>query len=207
MGQDKIMLEINGSPVICHTLRGFSSAKSVDEIVVVTRADLVAPMRELVQRNGFEKVTHVVPGGETRTASVISGFSALSSDIDFVSIHDGVRPCLSCDEIDAIHRQAQYYGAVCCGVPMTDTVQEVDDRGCISRTLNRDVLYAAATPQVFSRYVYEQALKHAEGQFFTDDAGMVVHAGFSVKMIPCPRHNIKLTTPEDIALATWYLKQ
>ena len=192
-GEDKLMFDLCGKPVIWHTLSAFQRADSVTAIVVPTRKESLCFVRELAKE--FNKVVAVVEGGENRQKSVILGLAALPKT-DYVSVHDAARPLILPEEIDRIHRKAVQYGAVCLGTSVTDTIQQVDEEGFIIQTPDRASLMAAATPQVFEYESYQRACKEARGQF-TDDAGMVRAAGGRVKMIPCRSENFKITAKDD----------
>ncbi|MBO5221200.1 MAG: 2-C-methyl-D-erythritol 4-phosphate cytidylyltransferase [Clostridia bacterium] len=191
-GEDKLMFDLLGKPVLWHTLWAFQRASTVSRIVIPTRRESLCFVRELTEE--FSKVTAVVEGGKTRGESVKKGFVALG-DVDYVSIHDGARPLILPEEIDRIHRNALKYGAVCAAFPVHDTIQQVDSDGFVVATPDRSALMAAATPQVFSADLYRRACVLTGD--YTDDAGMVAAAGGRVKMIPCQCENFKITTKED----------
>ena len=192
-GEDKLMFDLCGKPVLWHTLQAFEQAKTVTSIVISTRKESLCFVRELTAE--FSKVVAVVEGGKTRQESVICGLSALPK-VDFVSVHDAARPLILPEEIDRIHRNAVKYGAVCAGFSVVDTIQQVDADGCIIHTPDRSTLMAAATPQVFEYDLYQKACLQATEQY-TDDAGMVRAAGGRVKMILCQGENFKITAKED----------
>ena len=191
-GEDKLMFDLLGKPVLWHTLRAFEASSTVSSIVVVTRRESLCFVREMAA--SFSKVVAVVEGGKTRRESVRKGLEALPVT-DFVSVHDAARPLILPEEIDRIHRSAQRYGSVCAAFPVYDTVQQVDKDGYIVATPDRESLVAAATPQVFPYAVYRAACD-AEGDF-TDDAGMVSAIGERVKTVICRGENFKITTKED----------
>ncbi len=192
-GEDKLMFDLCGKPVLWHTLQAFEQAKTVTAIVIPTRRESLCFVRELTA--DLTKVVAVVEGGKTRQESVMLGLSALP-EVDYVSVHDAARPLILPEEIDRIHRNGIKYGAVCAGTPVYDTVQQVDDEGFIVRTPDRATLMAAATPQVFEASLYRKACLGAVEQY-TDDAGMVRAAGGRVKMVLCQGENFKITTRED----------
>lgn len=193
-GSDKLMFDLCGHPVLWHTVSAFQRAESVGAIVIVTRSEQISAVRALTSE--FSKVTAVTEGGSTRTESVRKGLSLLPAEMRFVSVHDGARPLIRPEEIDRLHREAEVYRAVCAGVPVYDTVQQVDEEGYITATPDRNRLMAAVTPQIFEREIYERACAADLGDF-TDDAGMVRTSGQRVKMIPCRGVNFKITTVED----------
>lgn len=206
-GGDKILHPLLGRSLLYYTVRAFEQARTVDEIVLVVRRGCVAAVRGLIRKSGFQKVTSVILGGARREESVRKGLAALSADANYFSIHDGARPLISPEQLDEIHQAALQWEAVCAGSPMYDTVQQVDGDGVILRTVDRSRLMCAATPQVFSRRIYESALEKCKGKSFTDDAGMVCAAGYPVRMVPCARSNIKVTESADIAFAAAFLAE
>ncbi len=204
-GGDKILYPIYGRPLLYYTVRAFEMACTCHEIVLVVRKSILSPVRTLISNAGFSKVVDVVSGGKTRGESVRKGIEALSPGIGFFSIHDGARPLIQPEQIDQIHRMALEFGAVCAGHPLYDTVQLVDEEQKICSTPDRSQLMCALTPQVFSREIYEDALQKTRGREFSDDAGMVCAAGYSVRMAVCARSNLKVTEPDDITFAEMFL--
>lgn len=194
-GSDKLMYDLCGKPVLWHTVASFQLAETVKAIVISTRNDAIETVRALTAE--FPKVVAVVEGGKTRKESVFNALSVLSEDLDYLSIHDGARPLIVPSEIDRIHRLAEQFGSVCAGLPVVDTIQQVDDWGYIESTPPRASLIAAATPQVFPRSVYLSACRQTTGMDFTDDAGLVHAVGGQVKMVLCQCENFKITTRED----------
>ena len=192
-GEDKLMYDLCGKPVLWHTLQAFEQAKTVTSIVVPTRKESICFVRELTAE--FTKVVAVVEGGKTRQESVMRGLSVLP-EADFISVHDAARPLILPEEIDRLHRNAVKYGAVCAGTPVVDTIQQIDEEGFIVRTPDRATLIAAATPQIFGYTLYKRACLEAS-ENYTDDAGMVRAAGGKVKMILCQGENFKITAKED----------
>jgi len=123
-------------------------------------------------------------------------------------IHDAVRPFVSGHSIRLAIQIAEKYGAATVGMPVKDTVKKVDQDGWIMQTLERQVLWLTQTPQAFKRSVIQEAYRRAEedGFYGTDDASLVEWAGFRVKMIAASYDNIKITTPEDLLLAEFLMR-
>lgn len=200
LGMDKILLEKDGEPLICHTLRAFLLAQTVQEIVVVTRPERIEAIRRAMPDT--EKPVLFVAGGSCRQESVARGVAAISAQSRYVCIHDGARPFICAEDIDRINREAYRYGAVCCGVREVNTVKLLDEEGFIEKTLCRDRIAAAATPQVFSVEIYCDVLKRLADRLheFTDDAGMVAECGYRVRFTECSPLNRKVTVPADLKL-------
>lgn len=208
MGQDKLLLPLNGVPVILHTLRALNDCPHIAEIVVVTREDLIVPISSLCKDAALSKVRKVVRGGATRTHSVLAGVEELSRDMDLAAIHDGARPLVSPEVLDAVIRRAEQCGAAAPAVPLKDTIKVARD-GLVEHTPDRSRLYAVQTPQVFQRDLIRTALVKAleEGAELTDDCSAVERLGIGVALTQGDYRNLKLTTPEDLAVAeallTW----
>ncbi len=204
-GIDKVMAEINGEPMIVHTVRAFQNAVAIKEIVIVTRPDLISRVMGLCK--GFDKVIAVVSGGKDRPESVELGLNALSPKVKLAAIHDGARPLITEAVIDRTVRAAGTYGAAAPGVPVKDTVKIVQG-GVVQSTPERKALQAVQTPQVFDYDLLRGALKKArlEKAEVTDDCSAVERMGFSVKMVEGDETNIKVTTPVDLKIAQLLLE-
>ena len=202
MGQDKVLLPLDGVPVIIRTLRALDNCPLIDEIVVVTREDLIVPISGLCRDAALSKVRKVVRGGDTRTRSVLAGVEELSRSIELAAIHDGARPLVSQQVLEAVIRRAAQCGAAAPAVPVKDTVKVARD-GLVESTPDRSVLYAVQTPQVFQRDLIRGALTKAlEAEAaLTDDCSAVERLGIGVALTQGDYCNLKLTTPEDIAMA------
>ncbi|HEV2803194.1 MAG TPA: 2-C-methyl-D-erythritol 4-phosphate cytidylyltransferase [Pyrinomonadaceae bacterium] len=201
---------VGGAPLLLHTLRRFEACAAVDEIV------LVAPVEEtnaLLRSAGSElkKVARVVEGGATRTESVWRGLESLdASAVELVAVHDGVRPFVTPEEIERTMRAAADAGAAVLCAPVVDTIK-VCEEGRVARTLAREKLRRALTPQCFRyellRRAYERA--HAEGLEATDCSALVELLGARdvlVAIVEGDARNIKITRPEDFALAELLLR-
>ncbi|MGN8897385.1 2-C-methyl-D-erythritol 4-phosphate cytidylyltransferase [Flavonifractor sp. HCP28S3_F3] len=201
-GRDKILLPLGDQPVLVHTLRALELCPHITEIVVVTRRDLIVPIGQLCRDCGFQKVTKVIPGGETRTQSVLNGVSEVSKDAELIAIHDGARPLVTQSLLDAVIARASQCGAAAPAVPVKDTIKRAKD-GVVSATLDRSELFAVQTPQVFQADLIRTALARAmeEGAELTDDCGAVERLGIGVALTQGDYRNLKVTTPEDMAMA------
>lgn len=204
----KQFISLNGTPAIVHTLRAFQQAQSIDSIVVVCRKTDIIDIKRLSGENGITKLTAVAEGGSTRQQSVKNGV-ALAQGADFIAIHDGARPLVTPQDIDKVVADAQKHGAAALGVQVKDTIKVVDNNGFILSTPNRSSLIAIYTPQVFKTDMYMQAMKKAEedNKDYTDDCQLVEALGERVLVTVGSAENIKLTTPEDIAVAESFLKR
>jgi 2-C-methyl-D-erythritol 4-phosphate cytidylyltransferase len=200
----KQFLELDGLPIIIHTLRQFEQSCQIEEVVVVLAAEEIAPFHSLVERFGLPKVSRVVAGGETRSQSVRNGLAAIET-ANIVAVHDGVRPLVNPEEIDRTVMVAAERGAAILVAPVGDTIKRVDD-GRISDTLPRKTLRRALTPQCFRFEILRRAYANlgeleAAGVDVTDDSFLVEQLGVPVTAVEGGPGNIKITTAEDLALA------
>lgn len=198
-----------GVPLLIHTLKRFEESTSIDEIVVVapveeTTACLRASAPEL------KKITRVVAGGATRTGSVWNGLETLNAaTTEIVAVHDGVRPFVTPAEIDrTVRAAAGESGAAVLCAPVVDTIKVVEDER-IARTLPRESLRRALTPQCFRYELLRRAYEHARAQHIeaTDDSALVELLGATIAVVEGDSRNIKITRPEDFALAEILLKE
>jgi 2-C-methyl-D-erythritol 4-phosphate cytidylyltransferase/2-C-methyl-D-erythritol 2,4-cyclodiphosphate synthase len=201
-GLEKMMIPLCGEPVLLHSLKTFAASSVVDEIVVVTREDLVDRVRTLIETRAIPKVTRVVPGGETRAESSRHGLAALSRDVGIVLVHDGARPLVRADLIERVARGAMEEGAAIPGTVPVGTIKE-ESNGRASATLDRRRLREAQTPQGFRRDWLARAMAQAMREHFdpTDEASLLERAGCPVRLVDGDRSNIKITVIEDLAVA------
>ncbi len=204
----KQFLKVGGVPVIERALQTFRSCGYIHEIVLVVRPEDIKLYSEIAGSFGEEKPLKIVPGGKTRQESVFTGFTSISSRAEFVCIHDGAR-CLVTEQIisDVCHAAYQFGAAIACAIP-TDTYW-TEKNGNADQSPDRRGLRIAQTPQVFRADVYRAACYTAKknGVTGTDDASIVRACGFPVRLVPCPKENIKITTPIDIPIAEAILKE
>jgi len=198
-GLDKIMEPVGGKPLIAMTVEAFERCDAISQIVIVTRDDLILPVRNAVSH--CKKVTAVIVGGKDRAESVNIGLGALSDKTKLAAIHDGARPLITWQVIDRVVRAANTYGAAAPAVPVKDTVKVVVG-GVVKNTPDRSTLQAVQTPQVFDRDLLRAALKkvRTDGTPITDDCSAVELMGMSVKIVEGDERNIKVTTPTDLAI-------
>ncbi len=208
-GRKKNYLEIAGRPVLAHTLSAFEKSTLIGGVVaVVPASDIDYCETRIVKRFGFKKVLKVIPGGKERQDSVACALDVLGSEWEVVVVHDGARPLVTPEMIDKTIRAAYRSGAAVTAVELKDTVKEVTG-GKVNRTIPRDRLRAAQTPQGFRLDLLKEAYKRAaeEGLMATDDSSLVEGLGEKVKVIEGSYENIKITTEEDIELAEVFLKR
>uniref|UniRef100_C6E7N7 2-C-methyl-D-erythritol 4-phosphate cytidylyltransferase n=1 Tax=Geobacter sp. (strain M21) TaxID=443144 RepID=C6E7N7_GEOSM len=209
-GSNKQYLLLDGMPILARTVAVFESAPFIDGIYLVSPEQEIPFCRsEVVDRYRFTKVRAIVPGGAERQHSVCNGLNAMSdaASDDLVLIHDGVRPFVSQEMLQAAADAAREHGASVVAVPVKDTVKVVKG-GVIAETPPREKLWLAQTPQAFRYGLIRDAHARAkaEGYLGTDDASLIEHQGGEVRIVTGDYRNIKITTPEDLVLAEAFLK-
>ena len=204
----KQFLQLAGRPVIFHTLKVFEECDSIDEVILVLPAAESAGFLSLAGKYGVRKLARVVGGGATRADSVKRGLMAIrSATAEIVAVHDGVRPFVTAEEIDAVVAAAQTDGAAILVAPVTDTIKQVSD-GRVVQTLDRGVLRRALTPQCFRYDVLRQAYEAADvtDPSVTDESVLVEKLGIPVSIVEGSSRNIKITTAQDLAIAEAILR-
>jgi len=204
----KQYLPLFGKPILFYSLSAFEQSV-VDEVILVTaEGEEEFCKKEIIEKYQIRKVTAVVSGGAERYHSVQKGLLA-AEGADYVLIHDGARPLILPETINTAVEKVKETGACVVGVPAKDTIQLLDEEGKITDTPCRPRTWIAQTPQCFSYSIalssYNKAIAAGDNSI-TDDA-MVVrkYSRTSVYMLPGNYENIKITTPEDIAVAETFL--
>lgn len=199
----KQYLKIGGEPILLKSIRAFCDNKEIDWIVVVTNGDYIQACLEMKDRYGLDKIQAVIEGGEERQDSVyraIVEIDRLCPEIEYVLVHDGARPFVRQETINAVLEAAEEKGAAVACVPVKDSIRQEKDGE--SANLPRQRLYAVQTPQGFQKEIlrkaYEQAF--ADGYYGTDDATLAERIGQSVALVRGTYDNIKITTREDMPM-------
>jgi 2-C-methyl-D-erythritol 4-phosphate cytidylyltransferase len=212
MGRDieKQFLQLAGKPLLAHTIARFEATSGIDRIVVIVPPGREAfCAQEIVDAEGFRKVTHIVTGADTRQRSVTAGFRCLGEEVDVVVIHDGARPFVSPSLIQTSIEVASQRGSVIVAIPESDTLKRVSGEGAVVETVDRRNLWRAQTPQAFQRSILHGALTYAEAHNLdaTDEASLVESLLWPVYIIPGSICNFKVTTPDDLLFAEILLAQ
>jgi 2-C-methyl-D-erythritol 4-phosphate cytidylyltransferase len=204
----KQFLEILGQPLIIYTLQKFESCPAIDKIILVLPAGEIESFGQIAEKYNLKKLAKTVSGGKTRAASVWNGLDAVDEkSAEIVVVHDGVRPLVSVEEITKTIEKAKETGAVCLVAAVTDTIKEVSD-GKIVQTIDRAKLRRALTPQCFRYEILKRAFAQNEiGEIVTDECFLVEKLGVEVSIVEGKAQNIKITTPEDVAIVENFLKQ
>jgi len=200
----KQFLFIGGKPILAYTVDAFEKSSLIDQVIlVINESDIKKCKKNIVNRYRYKKVREIIPGGEKRQDSVLNGLKALPSDTDLVAIHDGARFLVTPEIIDRAVKAAHNSNGVVVAIPVQDTIKESNSSKVISKTFNRDRLWAAQTPQVFPYSIIMEAhLKAKETGFIgTDDASLVENLGYKVDLVKGSVENIKITTNFDLIIA------
>src|SRR6266571_4057938 len=201
-GEPKQFRPIHGVPMLLRALRPFTSHPAVGQVVVAVPAGFAERPPEWLGKLLGERL-RLVPGGAARAQSVRAGLRVLPPVVSVVLVHDGARPFVSRETIDNVITRARAGVGAVAAVPLTDTIKEVDERDRITRTVARERLWRAHTPQGFPRAMLDQAYARlrTDDPVPTDDAELCERAGFAVDVIPDTPHNLKVTTADDFRVA------
>ena len=201
-GRDKLLADLGGAPVLGRTVEALSQSNLVTEIVVAVREDELLAAADICRVYASGVPVKIVRGGKTRLDSVMAALAECDEQAELVAIHDGARPLVTVDIIDATIRCAAKSYAAAPAVPVKDTIK-VAANGIVARTPDRSSLYAVQTPQVFDRDLIQTALQsaRASGAAITDDCSAVELLGKEVSLTEGSYENLKITTPIDLILA------
>jgi 2-C-methyl-D-erythritol 4-phosphate cytidylyltransferase len=199
----KPLVKIGSRPVLIYSLATLNSSPLINSIIVVAAAQNLKKITSLLKQYRINKALKVISGGERRQDSLGRGLAALEGKPDLVLIHDAARPFLDEGMISRSVKEAAGCGAAVAGVPVKATIKTVVRRSSsvVRETLDRDKLWEVQTPQVFKTGLILKAYKKFSGLNVTDDAMLVEKSGAMVRLVRGSYRNIKITTPEDLALA------
>lgn len=209
----KQYLPLLGRPVILHTIERLCTHKSIQGVFAGIAPDDPQWQKLTPELERMPVFLGTSDSGATRAQTVLNGLKMLAKNAradDWVLVHDAVRPCVRHEDVDKlISTVTEGNEGGLLAFPVSDTVKRVDNAGRVVETVNREGLWRAATPQMFQIYKLTQALEQAmnSGKEITDEAAAIEAAGGHPRVIPCHTDNIKITLPEDLALAELYLKQ
>ncbi len=202
----KQFLLINGLPVLMHTMQAFYNSGVNPDIILVLHADFHTYWNQLCATHKFTIPHLLVPGGETRFHSVKNGLDHIRGDDDaLIAVHDAVRPLTSASIIQHSYSKAIELGNAVTAVKSRDSVRRVIDDKSVS--LLRDEIYLVQTPQTFKAGLLRKAYKQPFDLKFTDDASVVEEMGVQILLTEGDHENIKITFPEDIAIAELLLSK
>lgn len=200
----KQFLELSGEPVLMHAVRAFSRFDTLIQIRIVLPETLFPQWEELCRKHDFRIPHWLIPGGDTRTGSVRNALQDIKGE-GLVAIHDGVRPLVPVDLIRTAFDTAGRTGNAVPAIPVPESVRQITEEG--NEPVSRDSLRIIQTPQVFDLSLIKNAYDLAGGEDFTDDATVFELLGKEICLIEGSRQNIKITLPEDLAVAEALLSQ
>lgn len=204
----KQMTLLLGVPLIVHTLLAFENTECIHEIIICAKRGEVECYEELCRTHGIKKVKAVVAGGNTRQESVLSGLKAVNNKSKYVAIADGARCLVTPEQITSVCFAAYKYGAATAAHKSTDTVKIADSKGFIDKTVDRNTVWLAQTPQVFKTKLYRAAAYTALKKAYeaTDDNMLVEYVKHPIRLVECGTENIKVTTVDDMIIAESVLR-
>jgi 2-C-methyl-D-erythritol 4-phosphate cytidylyltransferase len=197
---------LDGRPVWMHVADKFVNRSDVVQTILIIAPDDREHFAEKFGGNAALMGIEVVEGGAERYDSVARALERVSADVDFVAVHDAARPCIASEWIDAVFAAAAKSGAAILATPVTGTLKRAGGNQLIQETVSRESLWEAQTPQVFRRDLLVNAYARRGSQPATDDAQLVERLGHSVTLVPGSPMNIKITTKEDLRIASALLK-
>jgi 2-C-methyl-D-erythritol 4-phosphate cytidylyltransferase len=211
MGADrnKLLLQVRSKPLIAWTLLAAEAASSITWIGIVSQPLDWDDFKAIIADLNLKKTIELIPGGSTRQESVYNGLQALPTNAAQVLIHDGARCLATPNLFNACSEAILNCSGLIAAISVKDTIKVVDEHGIIKSTPERKQLWAAQTPQGFDVKLLKQC--HAEGVRqgweVTDDAALFEKCGMEVRIVPGEETNLKITTPQDLAIAEFILSQ
>ena len=204
---NKLLLPLEGVPVLARTLTALDLASRVDAIVIAAREEDILPFSELCRTYGIRKPVKVVRGGDSREESVLRAALEADSRTELLAVQDGARPLVTPALIDAVAEKAARCNAAAPAIPVKDTIKVAAD-GTVRETLDRSTLRAIQTPQIFEADLLKAALQSAleAGAELTDDCSAVERLGKVVYLVEGVEANLKITTPLDMTIAAALLQ-
>ena len=199
----KQFIELNGKPILMHTLEKFYCAKSSIDIILVLPKSHHNTWTTLCQKHQFTIPHQICEGGTSRFQSVKNGLEVCTEE-SLIAVHDGVRPLISPDFILNLYKETESKTAVIPVYPVIESIRKVD--GDSSEALDRGQYYSVQTPQCFTSTLLHKAYEQEELSTFTDDASVVEALGEKVHLFEGEANNIKITSPKDLLIAEALLK-
>ena len=208
---NKQFLSLCGKPILAHTIGVFERAALIDEIFVLVPQEFVEyTQKNIIDKYNFSKVTRIIIGGETRQETVTNALKFAPDNCSIISVHDGVRPLIYSTDVNNLIelliesnlKDKQVQGVILAAAAY-ETIKKIDTDEGIVKTIPRETVYHAQTPQTFFKSTLIKAYLKAENEDFTatDDSMLVERAGYKVKFLKGSHENIKITTPTDLFLA------
>ncbi|MBW4685011.1 MAG: 2-C-methyl-D-erythritol 4-phosphate cytidylyltransferase [Komarekiella atlantica HA4396-MV6] len=206
--RNKLLLTVRSQPIIAWTLKAAVAASKISWIGIISQPTDWPDFKVILADLKLTKPVELIQGGSTRQESVYNGLQALPADAKQVLIHDGARCLVTPDLFNSCAEAISHCPGLIAAVPVKDTIKVVDDNGIIQNTPDRRQLWAAQTPQGFDVKLLKQC--HAEGVRLgwevTDDAALFERCGIAVQIVQGEETNLKVTTPQDLAIAEFILR-
>ncbi|NHM33349.1 2-C-methyl-D-erythritol 4-phosphate cytidylyltransferase [Neobacillus terrae] len=206
-GKNKLLLELDGIPLLIHTLKVFEKDPDCEKIILAINPQDEIEFKGLIEQFGLKKIDDLVPGGKERQQSIHNALKTVEKG-EMILVHDAARPFIQTDAISRLTEKAGQTGAAILAVPVKDTIKKAEN-GEVTETVDRSSLWAVQTPQAFRISILQRAYELAEEDDFlgTDDASLVERLPHPVSVLEGDYDNIKLTTPEDLFFAEAILKK
>jgi len=207
LGKNKTFVEVEKAPLLAHNLHNISKVENLDRVIVVVREEEIAEAEGLIsqyQPKYYPQLTWtVVAGGAERQDSVANALESIPEEDGYVAVHDGARPFADAAIFARVWAKAKITGAAIAAMPCKDTIKVVDAKDVVVQTPPRQTLRSVQTPQIFNLRLLRTAYRglRITGGMVTDDAGAVENMGVPVSIAAGSYQNIKITTPEDLAVA------
>lgn len=201
---NKVLYLIKGKPLIFHTIKVFEKHPMINGIILVSKKADFKIFSNLIKKYRFNKIIALVEGGGTRQKSAFNGLKEIkksgAKSGDIILFHNGCNPLVSNEEIFEIIRAAKKNKAAVLAQPARDTIKKADKNGFIEKTIPRESIYLAQTPQAIEFNLAKKAFEKAFTDNFigTDDVMLAERLGKKVKIVPADSKNIKITYPEDL---------
>jgi 2-C-methyl-D-erythritol 4-phosphate cytidylyltransferase len=207
--RNKLLLQVRSQPIIAWTLKAAAAASTIKWIGIISQPVDWSDFKAIIADLNLTKPVEFIPGGSSRQESVYHGLQALPDKAEQVLIHDGARCLVTPNLLNSCAQAIQQCSGLIAAVPVKDTIKVVDEHGIIQSTPDRQQLWAAQTPQGFNVKLLKQC--HAQGirqgWEVTDDAALFERCGIEVRIVPGEETNLKVTTPQDLAMAEFILSQ
>jgi len=201
----KPFLEVNGKPILYHTLNSFGKIEGLAKVVVVVHPGYSSQADEILKSLFYNtKVSYqIAEGGKERQYSILNGLQKVEDDVELIAVHDAVRPFVDPRDVEKCCKVAAENGGAVLGVRARDTLKQVDKNNVILNTPDRSLFWQAQTPQIFRLELFKKAYETAmkKNTIATDDASLVEKIGGKVVMVEGNSLNIKITYPEDLIFA------
>lgn len=207
--RNKLLLQVRSQPIIAWTLKAAAAASTIKWMGIISQPVDWPDFKAIVADLNLTKPVEFIPGGSSRQESVYNGLQALPANAQQVLIHDGARCLVTPNLLNSCAEAIQQCSGLIAAVPVKDTIKVVDEHGIIQSTPDRQQLWAAQTPQGFNvkllKQCHVQGLR--QGWEVTDDAALFERCGIEVRIVPGEETNLKVTTPQDLAIAEFILSQ